>query len=66
LIDVLEVTDVGAVFARRVAYHPTCHPLRALRLGNKALQLPAAVKYLELVEFDHPDACRRKLFRNGR
>jgi L-lactate dehydrogenase complex protein LldE len=57
LVDVLGVTDVGAVFPHRVAYHPTCHSLRVLRLGGKALQLLGAVKDLELVELDHSDSC---------
>ena len=40
LVDVLGVTDVGARFPHRVTYHPTCHGLRTLRLGDRPL--PAA------------------------
>lgn len=54
LVDVLGVTDVGAVFPHRVAYHPTCHSLRSLRVGDRPTRLLAAVKGLELV--DLPDA----------
>ena len=32
LTDVLQVTDVGARFPHRVAYHPTCHSLRTLHI----------------------------------
>jgi len=50
LIDVLDVTDVGARFPERVTYHPTCHGLRALHLGDRPLALLRAVRDLELVD----------------
>lgn len=50
----LGVTDVGASFPHRVAYHPTCHSLRVTRVGDAPLRLLGAVKGLELVEL--PDA----------
>ena len=43
LVDVLGVTDVGAYFPHRVTYHPTCHSLRMLRVGDKPLRLLRAV-----------------------
>src|SRR5690242_19537769 len=39
LTDVLEVEHVGASFDGRVCYHPTCHSLRALRVGDAPLRL---------------------------
>ena len=39
LIDVLGVEDVGAHYPHRVAYHPTCHSLRLLRVGDRPLRL---------------------------
>jgi L-lactate dehydrogenase complex protein LldE len=57
LVDVLGVTDVGAVFPHRVTYHPTCHGLRFLRLGDKPLRLLRAVKGLELVELAGAEEC---------
>ncbi len=33
------VTDVGARYPHRVTYHPTCHSLRVLRVGDKPLRL---------------------------
>ena len=54
LVDVLGVEDVGAVFPHRVTYHPTCHSLRLLRLGDRPQRLLRAVRDLELV--DLPDA----------
>ncbi|GIH09164.1 glycolate oxidase [Rhizocola hellebori] len=57
LVDVLGVTEVGARFAHRVTYHPTCHGLRLLRLGDKPLRLLRAVEGLELVELPDADQC---------
>ena len=39
LTDVLEVEDVGAYYPHRVTYHPTCHSLRMLRVGDRPLRL---------------------------
>ena len=57
LVDVLGVADVGAYFPHRVTYHPTCHSLRMLRVGDKPLQLLRAVQALELVELAEADSC---------
>ena len=57
LVDVLGVTDVGAYFPHRVTYHPTCHSLRMLRVGERPLQLLRAVRGLELVELPAADQC---------
>jgi L-lactate dehydrogenase complex protein LldE len=57
LVDVLGVTDVGARYPHRVSYHPTCHSLRALRLGDRPLRLLRAVRDLELVEPSGPLEC---------
>jgi L-lactate dehydrogenase complex protein LldE len=57
LVDVLGVTDVGAYYPHRVTYHPTCHSLRMLRVGDKPLQLLRAVRGLELVELGGADVC---------
>ncbi|CAA9295110.1 MAG: Predicted L-lactate dehydrogenase, Fe-S oxidoreductase subunit YkgE [uncultured Friedmanniella sp.] len=57
LVDVLDVTDVGAYFPHRVTYHPTCHSLRMLRVGDKPLRLLRAVDALDLVELPEADQC---------
>ena len=44
LVDVLGVADVGASFPHRVTYHPTCHSLRMLGVGDRPLRLLAAVR----------------------
>ena len=50
LVDVLGLTDVGAYYPHRVTYHPTCHSLRMLRVGDKPARLLQAVEGIELVE----------------
>lgn len=57
LVDVLGVTDVGAYFPHRVTYHPTCHSLRLLRVGDKPLRLLRAVRGIDLVELPDADQC---------
>ncbi|HZC51829.1 MAG TPA: (Fe-S)-binding protein [Mycobacterium sp.] len=57
LVDVLGVTNVGAYFPHRVTYHPTCHSLRMLRVGETPLRLLRAVRGLELVELPDAESC---------
>ena len=54
VVDVLGVDDVGAYYPHRVTYHPTCHSVRALRLGDRPMRLLRSVRGLDLV--DLPDA----------
>ncbi|GAA0213853.1 (Fe-S)-binding protein [Actinomadura nitritigenes] len=54
LVDVLGVTDVGAYFPHRVTYHPTCHSLRMLHVGDRPQRLLREVRGIDLV--DLPDA----------
>jgi L-lactate dehydrogenase complex protein LldE len=57
LVDVLGVEDVGAYFPHRVTYHPTCHSLRLLRVGDRPLRLLRAVRGLDLVELPEAESC---------
>ncbi|WP_405432936.1 (Fe-S)-binding protein [Micromonospora sp. NBC_00617] len=57
LVDVLGVTDVGAYYPHRVTYHPTCHSLRMLRVGDRPRQLLRAVRGLDLVELPAAEQC---------
>lgn len=57
LVDVLGVTDVGARYPHRVTYHPTCHGLRGLGLGDRPRRLLEAVEGLDLVELPGADEC---------
>lgn len=57
LVDVLQVTDVGAYYPHRVTYHPTCHSLRLLRVGERPLSLLRAVRGIDLVELPGAEEC---------
>jgi L-lactate dehydrogenase complex protein LldE len=57
LVDVLGVEDVGAYFPHRVTYHPTCHSLRTLGLGDRPRALLGAVQGLELRELARAAEC---------
>ena len=57
LVDVLGVTDVGASYPHRVTYHPTCHSLRLLRVGDRPLRLLRAVRGIDLVELPRAEEC---------
>ena len=57
LVDVLGVTDVGAYFPHKVTYHPTCHSLRMLHVGDKPTRLLRAVDGLELIELADAEQC---------
>jgi len=52
LIDVLGVDD-----PHRVTYHPTCHSLRMLRVGEKPLRLLRNVRGMTLLELPAADQC---------
>ncbi|MBA8957275.1 (Fe-S)-binding protein [Actinomadura namibiensis] len=57
LVDVLGVTDVGAYFPHTVTYHPTCHSLRMLEVGDRPLRLLRAVRGIDLVELPGAEEC---------
>lgn len=67
LVDIAGVTKVEGSFPLKVGLHMSCHGLRELRLGrssekmvpafNKARQLLAQLKGIELIELIRPDEC---------
>jgi L-lactate dehydrogenase complex protein LldE len=57
LVDVLGVEDVGAYYPHRVTYHPTCHSLRLLRVGERPLRLLRNVAGIDLVELPDAEVC---------
>jgi L-lactate dehydrogenase complex protein LldE len=57
LVDVLGVVDVGAWFPHRVTYHPTCHSLRMIHVGDRPLRLLRAVAGIDLVELPQAESC---------
>lgn len=57
LVEELGVEDVGACFPHTVTYHPACHGLRGLRLGEAPLRLLRMVRDLDLVELPEAETC---------
>jgi len=57
LVHRLGVEDVGASYRGRVAYHPTCHSLRATKVGDAPLRLLRNVSGLELVDLAGSEEC---------
>ena len=57
LVGQLGVTDVGAYFPHRVTYHPSCHALRTLQVGEAPLTLLRNVRGIDLVELPEALSC---------
>lgn len=57
LVEVLGVTDVGAHYPHRVTYHPTCHSMRMLGVGDAPVRLLREVGGLDLVELPAATSC---------
>jgi L-lactate dehydrogenase complex protein LldE len=57
LVDVLRVEDVGASFPHVVTYHPTCHSLRLLGVGDRPRRLLSHVRGLTLVDLPAAEEC---------
>jgi L-lactate dehydrogenase complex protein LldE len=57
LVRQLGVTDVGAYYPHRVTYHPTCHSLRMLKVGDAPLELLRNVRGIDLVELSAAEEC---------
>jgi L-lactate dehydrogenase complex protein LldE len=49
--------DVGGYFPHRVTYHPSCHSLRMLKVGDAPLRLLRAVRGLDLADLPDAEAC---------
>lgn len=61
LTDVLGVTDaaadLGSYFPHSVTYHPSCHGMRLLRLGDRQSDLIRSVEDIDFIELPLADAC---------
>jgi L-lactate dehydrogenase complex protein LldE len=57
LVDVLGLEDLGAYYPHRVTYHPTCHSVRGLRVGDRPQRLLSSVRGIELVDLSDPLEC---------
>ncbi len=57
LVNTLKIEDVGAYYPHRVTYHPTCHSLRMLKVGDAPLRLLRNVRGIDLVELPSAEEC---------
>ena len=57
LVKELGVTDVGSYYPHRVTYHPTCHSLRMLKVGDAPLRLLENVRGIDFVELPEAREC---------
>lgn len=57
LVYKLGIEDVGAYYPHRVTYHPTCHSLRVLHVGDAPLRLLRKVRGIDLVTLPDAEQC---------
>ncbi len=57
IVEVLGTEDVGAAFEGKVAYHESCHILRALGISEQPKKLIRSARGTELVELKQADLC---------
>jgi L-lactate dehydrogenase complex protein LldE len=57
LVNRLRVEDAGATFAHSVTYHPSCHSLRMLHVGDAPVKLLRKVRGLTLLELPQKEQC---------
>lgn len=57
LVYKLGIEDVGAYYPHRVTYHPTCHSLRVLHVGDAPLRLLRNVRGIDLVTLPDSEQC---------
>ncbi len=57
LVEELGLEEVGAYYPHRVTYHPTCHSLRILKVGEAPLKLLQNVRGIDLVELPGAEEC---------
>lgn len=57
IVDVCGTTQLGAFFPHRVTYHPSCHGLRFLQLGDRPYELLRNVEAIDLVQLPNAEEC---------
>jgi L-lactate dehydrogenase complex protein LldE len=57
MVDILGITDVGAQYRGRIAYHDACHGLRFLGLQSQARILLANIQGAELISLPSAEQC---------
>jgi len=57
IVDVLGVSDLGAGYPGKIAYHASCHLLRDLGVDRQPKQLLSALRQAELIELPGAQEC---------
>lgn len=57
LVDILDLTELGARFSGPITYHSSCHLLRDLGVNRQPLALLKAVRGADFVELSHTQEC---------
>lgn len=57
LVDILQITNLGASFSERITYHDSCAALRECKIKTAPRKLLAAVEGLEIVEMSDVETC---------
>jgi len=57
LVDILQITDLGAEFNARITYHDSCHLRYGLKISEQPRRLIEKVHGCRLVEMDESDRC---------
>jgi len=57
IVNRLGIQDVGAYYPHRVTYHPTCHSLRGIKVGDAPEQLLRAVRGIDYVPLTQSSEC---------
>ena len=57
LVDILQITDLGAEFNARITYHDSCHLRYGLKISEQPRRLLEKVHGCRLVEMDESDRC---------
>lgn len=57
LVDILNVTDLGARWDGMLTYHPSCHTLRGMDIDRQPRALLANVRGAQVVELPHGEEC---------
>jgi L-lactate dehydrogenase complex protein LldE len=57
LVNVLGVSDVGAVYNGKITYHPSCHAMRLLGVKEEPMKLLANIQGTEYIELPKKEDC---------
>lgn len=57
IVNRLGIQDVGAYYPHRVTYHPTCHSLRGIKVGDGPERLLRAVRGIDYVPLPQSNEC---------